>query len=220
MSKALWSKLSLISQAFKLASKTPVFQKDKRIVPAFILDGVQYYQFDDAFGMSAQRAFAAIDIFQEVQSRASRDYLIAHNEAMKTLLNSRPIDLTKIANLVNTLDERLTMVFDADLMYKLASVVYFDSSEDPYLYDYKYGVEKIGRFRAAQEKGLIDNFFLNTPIRQYLPFSDISKDDLEVYTKVGREVTKSHLKFLSDILSKKGLNNALSKELELRNTSI
>ena len=211
-----WNKLKTLFQAFKVNK----FNEDKRFVPAFILDGIQYYQFDDPFGMSAQRAFAAIDIFQEVQSRASRDYIIAHNEAMIQLFNSRPIDLTKAIKLTNNLDERLKMVFDADLLYKLASVIYFDSSEDPYLYDYKYGVEKIGRFRNAQEKGQLDNFFLNTPIRQYLPFSDISKEDLEVYTKVGREVSKSHLKFLSDILSKKGLNSALSKELELRNISL
>lgn len=216
MKMKYWNRLKTLFQAFKVNK----FQEDKRLIPAFILDGIQYYQFDDPFGMSAQRAFAAIDIFQEVQSRASRDYIIAHNEAMVQCLNSKPIDITKIAQLTNNLDERLKMVFDADLLYKLASVIYFDSSEDPYLYDYKYGVEKIGRFRNAQEKGQLDNFFLNTPIRQYLPFSDISKEDLEVYTKVGREVSKSHLKYLSVILSKKGSSNALSKELELRNISL
>jgi hypothetical protein len=98
----------------------------------------------------------------------------------------------------------------------LASVVYFDSSESPYKYDYKYGIEKIRRFKKAD----VDAFFLRIPIKNYLPFKDISADDLRTYIAVGNQVNLVHLKTLSQNLSKSESKEGLLRELELRDISI
>lgn len=200
--------------ALKETTHLPSFRKDARIVEAFVLDGVQYYQFDDVFGIPVERAFAALDIYGELQSKCTRDYLLAHSAALKeTVSQKNRIDLLKIATLVQQLDERLEMIFDADLVYKLASVVYFDATEDPYKYDYKYGLEKMQKFRKED----VEAFFLNSPIKQYLPFKDISKEDLSTYIQVGRAITIQQLQAITAMLSNSESNPALSRELEFRN---
>jgi hypothetical protein len=208
------NKLKKILAALKVQSKAPTFATDKRIVEAFVLDGITYYTFDDIFNIPVERAFSAIDHYNEMQQRCTRDYLISHLDAQNEILSSKKIDITKLAQLNLNLKERLEMIFDADLLYKLASVVYFDSSESPYKYDYKYGIEKIRRFKKAD----VDAFFLKTPIRNYLPFKDISADDLRTYIAVGNQVNLVHLKTLSQSLSKSELKDGLLRELELRDT--
>ena len=208
------NKLKKILAALKVQSKAPTFATDKRIVEAFTLEGITYYTFDDIFNIPVERAFSAIDYYNEMQQRCTRDYLISHLDAQDEILSSKKIDITKLAQLNLNLRERLEMIFDADLLYKLASVVYFDSSESPYKYDYKYGVEKIRRFKKAD----VDAFFLKTPIRNYLPFKDISAEDLQTYIAVGSQVNLVHLKTLSKALSRKESKEGLSRELELRDT--
>lgn len=201
--------------ALKETTHLPAFRKDARIVEAFILDGVQYYQFDDVFGIPVERAFAALDIYGEVQSKCTRDYLLSHSAALKETLNNKRIDILKVSQLITQLDERLEMIFDADLVYKLASVVYFDTTENPYKYDYKYGIEKMRKFQKSD----IEAFFLNSPIREFLPFKDISKNDLETYIQVGRAITIQQLQAITAMLSNSESNPALLKELEFRNIS-
>lgn len=202
--------------ALKETTSLPSFRKDARIVEAFILDGVQYYQFEDEFGIPVERAFAALDIYGEVQSKCTRDYLLAHSAALKeTISQKNRIDLMKVATLVQQLDERLEMIFDADLIYKLASVVYFDVTENPYKYDYKYGIEKMRKFQKSD----VEDFFLKSPIKQFIPFKDISKADLETYIQVGRVVTLQQLQAITGMLSNSESNPALSRELEFRNIS-
>lgn len=201
--------------ALKETTHLPAFRKDARIVEAFVLDGVQYYQFDDVFGIPVERAFAALDIYGEVQSKCTRDYLLSHSAALKETLNNKRIDILKVSQLITQLDERLEMIFDADLVYKLASVVYFDTTENPYKYDYKYGIEKMRKFQKSD----IEAFFLNSPIREFLPFKDISKNDLETYIQVGRAITIQQLQAITAMLSNSESNPALLKELEFRNIS-
>jgi hypothetical protein len=199
--------------ALKEATVIPTFKKDARIVEAFVLDGIQYYQFDDIFGVPVERAFAAIDIYGEVQSKCTREYLLAHSAALKETLNSKRIDILKVGQLITQLDERLETIFDADLIYKLASVVYFDATENPYKYDYKHGIVKMQRFRKSD----IEAFFLNSPIQEFLPFKNISKEDLSTYIQVGREITLQQLQAITAMLSNSESNPDLLKELEFRN---
>ena len=199
--------------ALKETTHLPSFRKDARIVEAFVLDGVQYYQFEDTFGIPVERAFAALDIYGEVQSKCTRDYLLAHSAAIKETLGQKRIDILKIGQLIQQLDERLEMIFDADLIYKLASVVYFDATENPYKYDYKYGIEKMRKFQKSD----IEAFFLNSPIKEFLPFKDISKEDLSTYIQVGRAITLQQLQAITAMLSNSESNPASSRELEFRN---
>jgi hypothetical protein len=204
-------RIKSILAALKTETKFPEFTSDKRIVEAFTINGTTFYTFDDMFNIPVERAFAAIDYYSELRQGVSRDYLEAHLEAQQRILTDKRIDIGQLSVLNQQLKERLDRIFPHELVYKLASVVYFDKTENPYRFDYKYSLEKIKKFRESDRT----DFFLNTPVRKYLPFSNISNTDLEAYMKVGEKVNQRQLQVLSSLLSKKGSNEGLSKELEL-----
>jgi len=128
--------------------------------------------------------------------RATRDFLIKHTEAVEKILQSNNIDIYKVNTLNQQLKERLEMIYETDIIYKIASVVYFTKDENPYEYDDLVGREKIDLFKS---KG--DAFFFGTLFKNLIGSQDISDKDLATYMKVGKEITTEHLKNISTILS-------------------
>ena len=58
-------------------------------------------------------------------------------------MKSQKIDVFKIKSLNDILKGRLKWHVDTDILYKLASIVFFEKGEDPRTYDFKYNAEKI-----------------------------------------------------------------------------
>ena len=125
-------------------------KEQHQIVEAFKWDGVQYYQFKDINALMSGRAFTAIDFYNELSMRCTREFLTAHTTAVDNMLNSKEINLTDLAVLNKQLKERLEMILIPDQVLKVASVVYFDETESPYSYDYKYNHEKIKAWKADE----------------------------------------------------------------------
>ena len=181
---------------------------------AFKCDWSDYYQFEDINNLMCGRAFAAIDFYSELSMKCTREFLQAHSAAVKELLNpSTPIDIFKLNTLNVQLQERLDMVIDAETIYKIASVVFFDKTEKPYSYDFKYGQEKIARWK--KEEGL--DFFLRKPIRALMPALEISDKDFLAYMKVGQQINREHLGSISTMLSSKDATADWYKTLNLAN---
>jgi hypothetical protein len=187
-----------------------------KIVPAFEVDGVQYFKFDDPFVLALGRGMTANEFFSEFSMRCSREYLQAYCAAVNNCLNnSKQIELTKIAKLTTQMEERLNLIFDVDLLYKLASVVYFDKSESPYEYDFKYNLEKINTWKKKD----LTKFFLLQPMREFFPSMDLSEVDLDTYTRISQKMTKKNLKDISTMLSEKDKSKDFYKTIaSLMNT--
>lgn len=170
------------------------------ITEAFVSGGVQYYMFEDIFNAPFQRSFEAQTFYTEMQMRVDKKYLELHVEAMGVALNSNEgIRITDIVALTNQLKERMEFIVDADLIYKLASVMYFDASENPYKYDFAHGFKKIAKWKNENE---VEDFFLNTPIKNFIPFLDILDKDLASYLRVTEKIKTNHESTISEILSK------------------
>lgn len=162
----------------------------------FSIEGVNYYQFKDISKIKCQRALTVNDFYNELTMRATRDFLIKHTEAVEKLLNSTKIDIYKINTLNNQLKERLEMIYETEIIYKIASVVYFTNDENPYDYDDILGREKIELFKS---KGT--SFFFETLFKNLIGSVDLSDKDLAIYMTVGSQITTEHLKNISTILS-------------------
>ena len=172
------------------------------IKEAFISGGVQYYMFDDIFNAPFNRAMEAQTFYTELQMRVSRDYLLLHTQAVDAILSdSKGINIGDIATMNSQLKERMEFIVDADLLYKLASVMYFDDSENPYRYDFAYGSKKIAKWKKDKE---VKDFFLNTPIRDFIPFLDTLEKDLDTYLRTTELIKQQHLQIVSKQLSKRG----------------
>lgn len=169
-------------------------QEKHQVEKAMIIDGVQYYQFVDINNMMTGRAFVALDFYNELSMRCTREYLTEHCEAMESLLNSGSIDLVNIAQLHTQLKERLTMILDPDIVLKLASVVYFDENEQPYTYDFKYNQAKIDKWKT-----LGADFFLQIPLNDLIPSLDLSEVDLKSYMTVANTINTKHLENISTL---------------------
>jgi hypothetical protein len=169
---------------------------------AFTVGGVDYYCFDDVFNQPYQRALQAIVYFQEVSMNCDREFLKAHVTAIRTLLNptqDRPtIEVHKANALNEQLSQRLELPADTELMYKLASVIYFDSTENPEIYEFGYGAKKIELWKKHAS---VHDFFLQKPIVELLPFLNDVGENLETFHGMMQNVNRYHWESLLGVLS-------------------
>lgn len=182
-----------------------------RLKEAFKLDGITYHEFADSNMAPCGRMFAGMDFYNEFQMRCTREYLIAHTQAVEEQLNGKSgtIDFMKVAQLHLQLKERLEWIFEPDTAYKYASVIFFDDNEDPYSYDFAYGKEKIARWKKQTPA----TFFLSMPVKRLFPLLDVSKNDLEDYLKTQKKVNQEHLESIFTILSKNNSTKEWYQEL-------
>jgi hypothetical protein len=148
---------------------------------AFTAGGIDYYHFPDILAMGFERALSALTFYEELRCRTTREYLIAHCQAVENLLSGTKINLGQVAVLNQNLKDRLAMIIEPDIVYKLASVLYFDSTEDPYRYDLDYGMKKVERWK---EDLPLTGFFLSTPIKDLIPGLASFEENLASYSQV------------------------------------
>ena len=183
----------------------------------FTLDGIKHYRYKDISKTNCQRMFAANDYYNELSMRCSRDYLLEHTKAMDEILSGKSIDIQKVSQLNLQLKERLDMIHESDMIYKIASVIIFDTTENPHDYDFKYGQEKIPRFKKASQK---DAFFLIKLFKITVGSPNMSDQDLLTYMEVGGKITQEHLEVISTIMSKSTKTTDSSKTSGLQSPTV
>lgn len=168
---------------------------------AFTSGGTKYYQFADITNLPYLRGLQALDVYREVECRCSREFLQQFHDAGKKILHDpQQIDVYKLNAMFEILDQRLHMVTDVDLLYKLASVCYFDEHENPYTYDRAYAEKKIAKWRKDQG---VQDFFMQKPLKELMPFLRNVKTDLGTYSKVSEQINEIHRSTLHTIASTK-----------------
>jgi len=173
--------------------KKPIWQIEEGhvIVPAFISAGVQYYQVKDFFNTFTQRGLEALKIYEEWEMRCKKEDLVLFLEAMEKSINSKEIKLTELVDIIGKLKERLNFVIPTnEIIWKFASVAYFDRNESPYGYDDKYCKEKIERWKKA---GDVDSFFLISQLSSIIPLPDLSRADFGILSGVIEKINDHHL---------------------------
>lgn len=172
-----------------------------KIVEAFEFKGVMYYQFDSALKLPADRAFSALTMYEEMNQRCTREYLEDHCKAVDSLINNKQIgvnELMKLATLHNNLKERLNLAPHPDFIYKYASVIFFDPTESPYLYDPVYNQKKIELWKTDPK--LLD-FFLTLPVLNLIPHLGMSVVHFKMYSEFADVIRDKHRNDLQAVLS-------------------
>ncbi|PCJ57944.1 MAG: hypothetical protein COA65_08775 [Rhodospirillaceae bacterium] len=183
----------------------------------FSLQGIKHYRYKDISKTNCQRMFAANDYYNELSMRCSREYLKEHTKAMDAILSSKGINIQEVSQLNLQLKERIDMIHESDMIYKIASVIIFDTTENPHDYDYKYGQEKIARFKKASEKNA---FFLIKLFKITVGLPGISDSDLLMYMEVGSKINQEHLDVISTIISKNTKTTDSSKTSESQSPTV
>ncbi len=174
-------------------------QKEKyRIEYAFTCGGTKYYRFADITNLPYERGLMALHVYNEVDMRCSRQFLLRYADTIDKLLHEQKIDIFKINQLNEILKQRLTLTTDTDLLYKLASVCFFDKTENPAVYEPDYAEKKISKWR--KDKGVRD-FFTQKPLLELMPFLQSVDTDLDTYSAMCDELNKIHSECLRIVSS-------------------
>lgn len=153
----------------------------------------------------------AIHIYQEFEKRTDDKYLDAFSKAIDNILSKNPINVFEIKILNDNLKERRAMALPPSrIVEMMASVYYFDETENPYKYDRAYGQKKIALWRKGEmgktittpdDKGETIDFFLSLPIGRFIPSFPSSSDSIRDYLKIADMVDWVHLQAIFDNLS-------------------
>lgn len=197
-------KKSLISNLlskFRRKPKEPkeIWPDSKYVIKfAFRAGDIDYYCFDDLINLPYERAFCAMDFYKEMDMNCDRQYLQWHQAAIDKILKKNPIDVFEIKKLNDQMRERIEFIRSPNLIYKMASVVYFDKSESPIVYDAKYNINKIVHWKSCFPGG---SFFLLQPIKTLIPFLEESQMNLDTYLQITEAIDQKHSENLLSHLS-------------------
>jgi hypothetical protein len=109
----------------------------------------------------------------------------------------KQIKVSELWKIVSMLKERLDFVVPTtDLIYKFASVAFFDKNESPYSYDPEYAKEKIKRWKEA---GDVNDFFIVMQLKDIVPLPTLSEQDLAICLSVIDKVAGHQLMKLQDM---------------------
>jgi hypothetical protein len=170
------------------------------ISEAFRIDGHVYYCFDAQFSLPYERAVKTITFYTEMSRRVDEEYLDAEEAAYDEVFKSSKIDIFKLHAIHENRKAIRKYVIDTDLVYKLASVVYFDANEDPRSYDPFYNQKKIELWKS---KLSVNDFFYSAPVLNLIPFLKNSNVNLTEYSQVVAQIKKEAKEYLQTISLKK-----------------
>jgi len=169
------------------------FKNSKYVIEyAFTSGGTDYYQFNDLFNMPWKRGLEYSHSFEELQMRCDKEYLLAHSKLVNDLLSGNKIGLDEIVKIKAANDQmrqRLTWVVVPEHAYKLASIIFFDPSENPEVYDLKYNQEKIEKWKKNDD---IEAFFLRQPVRLLFPFLKSLGENFPTYSRIVEKADQGH----------------------------
>lgn len=163
------------------------------IVYAFSIGTYHYFRFDDPLHTPYARGLKTLVYYRELSMNIDPELLKAHTEAMDKILTQSSLNvshLIQIKELNDLLKKRMELPKEPDLMYKYASVVFFDQFENPLDYEFKYGANKIKHWK---QKTAMTDFFLQKPLLELIPYLQYAGENLEQFSQMTEQVTHQHL---------------------------
>jgi hypothetical protein len=169
---------------FAFALKDGKLFTDEKDVPK---DAIVYFELIEINDMPILRYAYAQAYFRELGNSITKELLLEYLNAIESIINKPQINLVGVIKLLTQLREHTELVFEPDAFYKLCSVIFFDESENPYTYSGKKGLEKMKLFKECENMA----FFLSIPIKRYLPFTNMSENDLQDYLEKYQKVRET-----------------------------
>lgn len=181
-------------------------QTANKVEYAFTCEGVDYYQFADFNNIPALRGLKTMVFYEELKMKCSIDYLKIHCEAVDNILSKDKINIFDIKKLNEQMKERLEIALDTELIYKLASIVFFDKDENVEDFDFAYNEKKVQAWKRTGAGA----FFLLKPVQELLPVLKSTDVNFQMYSQVVEELNQQHWGNLFDKLP--GKRTAILKD--------
>lgn len=145
----------------------------------FECKGVKYYSFVNDVDIPTGRYMFIQNFLQEVNLRMNLDTLKEYLTAMRKQIDGSKgsVDIVKLAVLIDQLESRVSLAFEPDTVYRLASCIFFDETEKLTSYDIKHNQAKI---EAWKSEDTLD-FFYRKPFQELTGLKGISEDAIKNY---------------------------------------
>lgn len=127
-----------------------------RPVPGLVIDGRQFYEFVQPSDMPQGRLVHYGYLRDEMAMGIDRKLLMEYVEKVRA--NAKDHNYDAIITCMFMLEDTLKNITTIESLYNLASLWYFDKTEDLSTYDFDYAQQKIAGFKAFPNKGF---FFTN-----------------------------------------------------------
>jgi hypothetical protein len=160
-----------------------------KVEVAFKVKGRTYYRFIHERDIPAGRYKYIYSFIREVDLRMNLDTLKQFVSEFKKVLNGgdkKVIDIGRMWQLILNLETRTSLAFEPAGVEKLASVIYFDDTEELSTYNRKHCDDKI---KFWKDNNVID-FFLTKPIGELLGLKGISITFLQTCIQEAQEILK------------------------------
>lgn len=195
--------------------KGPNQDKAADMVGAFRSGNKRFFMFRSEMNIPVMRCAGAIDIYREVDygiSITEIRYLIA---ALKGLASpkqyiSEADKSAKLAHVAFMMEERLNLTTSLTLAFSLATIRYFDETEDINGYDIAFNNEKK---RFWMQNHDVPDFFLNLPVTSFITSLEGLQASLSDFLKGEAVLIKSNLKILKSSIELSDPNSDLMKSL-------
>lgn len=189
---------------YKIRGRKNAFPKSKHVIRyAFTSGGIEYFTMDDIFNIPWQRGTEAAHVYEELRMKCDLEYLREHTKLVNEIVTGNKFgldELQKLRRVNDQLRQRLNWIVIPDHAYKLASIVFFDASENPTTYEIGYARKKIAHWKKHSD---VESFFLQMPVHRLMPFLDAFEGNFQDYSELVEEANRHHLNNLSTKFSEK-----------------
>lgn len=192
----------LYSFTYERITLDKVNQKLIRPVPGLVLNGEQYYEFANIADMPETRRQEYNNLREEAVMGITRELLVKTFDSILDQVDKG--EVSKIASTAFIVKDMLLNITSKEILYKMASLVYFDEREDISMYDLDYNNEKILLFKKIEDQGfffgrLLDNGSKST--------GDTLRPDIQKYLKESEVKEKAYLRLLSELIDNNVMNS-------------
>ena len=189
-----------------------------KILFAFRSGNKNYFCFSHDINIPYERMNAALDIYRELDAAISPVFLQSHIAAVESILASDKIKsankkLLEIGILNSRLKERKDLTISIQLSIKLATVKYFDETENPFGYQHDYNQRKMEYWMQNSD---VPAFFLNLPENQYLASGPELQKSLKDFLQGESLMNLKMLEHHFSVLQSEDTNPDLQKTLDLQ----
>lgn len=154
---------------------------------------------DDLFNLPFERGLMAVHLYDELNMKCDEKYLRQHTDFVGKILDGAKFGINEFVELKRAneqMKQRLEWIVVPDHAYKLASVVFFDASENPARYEPDYARKKIALWKKNDD---IDDFFLRKPLRELLPFFNGFDGSFRNYSDLIQKINAEHMATLTSM---------------------
>lgn len=192
----------LYSFTYERITLDKVNQKLIRPVPGLVINGEQYYEFVNIADMPETRRQEYNSLREEAVMGITRELLVKTFDSILGHVDKG--EVSKIASTAFIAKDMMLNITSKEILYKMASLVYFDEREDLSMYDLDYNNEKIQLFKKIENQGfffgrLLDNGSKNT--------GDTLRPDIQKYLKESEVKEKAYLRLLSELIDNSVMNS-------------